>query len=150
VSDEWYLDVSLPALLRGAWRTYGGAVRADMDEAGFDDVPRNGPYVMGAIARGGLPLSDIIAQLGLSKQAAGQLVDTLVLRGYLEREVDSADRRRFTVTLTSRGEVAAEVTRDAITALDERLGERVGADDIAVMRRTLAAILGLAHSEEEE
>ena len=43
--------------------------------AGCDDVPRNGSFVIGAIARGGSPLSGIIKELGVSKQAAGQLVE---------------------------------------------------------------------------
>lgn len=82
-----------------------------------------------------------MTQLGLSKQAAGQLVDTLVLRGFLDRAVDPDDRRRFTISLTARGEAAAAVSREAIEHLDAVLSERIGAEDIAVMRRTLAAIL---------
>ena len=50
-------------------------------------------------------------ELGVSKQAAGQLVDTLVLRGYLERSVDPEDRRRLTLTLTERGMAAHLATR---------------------------------------
>ena len=47
-------------------------------------------YVIGGLALGAgdVPLSRLIQELGVSKQAAGQLVDTLVLRGYLERTVD--------------------------------------------------------------
>ena len=49
------------------------------------------------------PLAEVIRQLGVSKQAAGQLVDSLVVRGYLDRTVDPDDRRRLIVTLTERG-----------------------------------------------
>lgn len=48
----------------------------------FDDIPANGPYVIGGLALGGeVPLSRLIQELRISKQAAGQLVDALVLRG---------------------------------------------------------------------
>jgi DNA-binding MarR family transcriptional regulator len=134
-------DLPLPALLRGARRTYGEAVRRAVREAGFDDLPKNGPYVVGAIAHAGLPLSRIIVQLGLSKQAAGQLVDDLVSRGYLEREVDSADRRRLTISLTSRGAKAAAITRAAIERVDDELVACASRKDVEVMRRTLAVLM---------
>ncbi len=81
----WHLDMAMPALLRAAWRTYGTVMRTALDEAGCGDLPRNGPFVIGAIAGTGAPLATIITHLGVSKQAAGQLVDTMVLRGYLDR-----------------------------------------------------------------
>ena len=99
-------DIVFPALLRRARSTYGGAIRDALAEAGFDDIPKNGIYVIGAISRMGAPMATIIRQLGVSKQAAGQLVDALVLRGYLERAVDDEDRRRLTVALTERGRAA--------------------------------------------
>ena len=134
-------DVPLPALLQGAHRTYGNAVRRAFSDAGFDDLPKNGPYVVGAIAHAGLPLSRIIVQLGLSKQAAGQLVDALVSQGYLDREVDTADRRRLTITLTSRGAKAAAIARRVIERVDAELVARAGRKNVDVMRRTLAAVM---------
>ena len=73
-----------------------------------------------------MPLSVLVRQLKVSKQAAGQLVDTLVLRGYLKREVDEADRRRFTVALTERGWHAAAVQRAERERIDAELERRVG------------------------
>jgi DNA-binding MarR family transcriptional regulator len=135
------VDASLPGLLRGAWSTYGKAVHSAMVEGGFDDMPRSGAYVVGAVARAGLPLSRIVAQLGFSKQAAGQLVDTLVVRGYLERAADPTDRRRLTVSLTPRGEAAAAVAREAIAAVDQTLTDRLGAGEVLDLRRALAAVM---------
>jgi len=43
--------------------------------------------------RDGPCLSQIIEALGVYKQAAGHLVDTLVLCGYLDRSMDPEDRR---------------------------------------------------------
>ncbi len=139
--------VPLPALLRGARRTYGEAVRRAASDAGFDDLPKNGPYVVGAIAHAGLPLSQIIVQLGLSKQAAGQLVDALVSRGYLDRKVDTADRRRLTISLTSRGAEVAKIVRQAIERVDAELVARAGAKNVEVMRRTLAAVMEIGASD---
>ncbi len=145
---DWHGEIAFPALLRGARTTYGSAIRKALAEAGCDDVPGNGSYVIGAIARTGAPLAEIIAGLGVSKQAAGQLVDTLVTRGYLDRSVDVEDRRRLTITLTERGHAAAAVIRSAIEHVDAGLVARVGTDYVAHARATLAALVEAHHDEE--
>jgi DNA-binding MarR family transcriptional regulator len=134
-------QVSMPALLRGARRTYGSAIRQALEAAGYDDVPANGLFVIGAVARTGAPLAEIIQHLGVSKQSAGQLVDTLVARGYLERAVDPDDRRRLTITLTARGSAAAEVIRETGAAVDAELEARAAATDAAPTRAALAALI---------
>lgn len=138
-------EMALPALLRAARRTYGAAVQAALADGGCDDVPRNGSYVIGGIARTGAPLSQIIGGLGVSKQAAGQLVDTLVIRGYLDRSVDPEDRRRLTVTLTERGHAAAKMVRSAVERVDAELIARVGPEHVAHTRATLVALIGGDH-----
>jgi DNA-binding MarR family transcriptional regulator len=138
---EWFDEAGFPALLRAARTAYGSAIRTALAEVGCDDVPRNGSYVIGAIARTGAPLGQIIRELGVSKQAAGQLVDTLVARGYLDRSVDPADRRRLTITLTERGQAAAEVIRAAVDQVDAGLVGRVGPEYVAHARATLAALI---------
>jgi DNA-binding MarR family transcriptional regulator len=137
----WYQDVALPALLRGARAAYGSAIRAALQAVGCDDVPRHGIYVVGAISRGGSPLSQIIEGLGVSKQAAGQLVDTLVVRDYLSRAPDPEDRRRMTISLTDRGRVAAAASKSAVERIDTELVEAVGAGHLAHTRATLGALI---------
>ena len=139
-------DIVMPALLRHARTTYGGAMRRALDHAGFDDIPANGLYVIGGLALGAedVPLSALIQDLRISKQAAGQLVDTLVMRGYLERQVDADDRRRLIVRLTERGTAAAAVQGKARDAVEAKLAMRVSADDIAAARRVLSALIDIA------
>lgn len=136
-------DLAFPALLRAARTTYRSAIRSALAEAACDDVPRNGIFVLGSIARGGSPLGQIITALGVSKQAAGQLVDTLVVRGYLDRTPDPEDRRRMTVALTGRGRQAADAARSAIEQVDRALVARAGADAVAACRATLTILIGL-------
>ena len=143
--QDWFDEVAFPALLRAARGTYGSAIRAALADAGCDDVPRNGSYVIGAIARTGAPLSQVITELGVSKQAAGQLVNSLVTRGYLDRSADPEDRRRLTITLTERGHAAAAVIRSAVEQVDAALVARVGPEHVAHARATLAALIEGGH-----
>ncbi|HXQ58678.1 MAG TPA: MarR family transcriptional regulator [Acidimicrobiales bacterium] len=135
--DAW----STPALLRAARGIYRAAIRQDLGAAGFGDMPRDGAYVVGGLARSGAPLSALIRQMRMSKQAAGQLVDSLVTRGYIDRAVDTDDRRRLTISLTDRGQEAAAVVRSAVDRVDTGIVRRVGADDFAQVRATLVEIV---------
>jgi DNA-binding MarR family transcriptional regulator len=132
--------------LRAARRTYAIATVRALVEAGFDDMPRDGSYIVSGIARTGAPLADIITALGVSKQAAGQLVDTLVVRGYLARAVDPDDRRRLTVSLTARGGAAAGAIRSAVDRVDADLVAKVGPEFV---RHTRAALGALTQAGEE-
>ena len=140
-SEPPYGDWSTPALLRGARDLYRFAIRNALNEAGYDDMPRHGAFVVGAMARTGAPLSVLIRQMGVSKQAGGQVVDTLVTRGYLDRAVDDRDRRRLTVTLTERGRNAAAAIRSAVDRVDARLLEKVGDRSVAHTRAALVALI---------
>jgi DNA-binding MarR family transcriptional regulator len=133
--------VSLPVLLRAARNVYSDRLRAALAQAGCDDIPRNGLYVLGAIAHAGTPLQQIIRNLGVSKQAAGQLLDALVLRGYLERNVDPEDRRRLTVHLTVRGRHAADTAAREADAIRQSLVEEVGEKRLADAQEVLMALI---------
>ena len=145
VTKPSFEEIVLPALLRHARSTYGVAMRRALAEAGYDDIPKNGLYVIGGMALGadGLPLGLLVRELGVSKQAAGQLVDVLVLRGYLERTMDAQDRRKLTITLTERGRAAAAVQAAARDKIDAELLVRVGQEDVNRTRRTLAALIDM-------
>jgi DNA-binding MarR family transcriptional regulator len=132
--------LSIPVLLRGARGAYAKAILARLAEAGFDDLPRNAPYVLGGMARRGASAADLIRELEVSKQAASQLIDTLVLRGYLSREVNAEDRRRLTISLTERGLAAASAVRAGVADVDRQLAEMCGPRQIAGLRAGLEAL----------
>jgi DNA-binding MarR family transcriptional regulator len=140
----WYEDVPVPQLMREARDVYRHAVVSALAEAGCDDVPRNGAFVLADLDPGGSDpqfssQAEVVTSLGLSKQAASQLIDTLVLRAYLERRNDPVDRRRMEVRLTDRGRTAAIAIRMAIEAVEARLGQLISADELHGLRAGLAA-----------
>jgi DNA-binding MarR family transcriptional regulator len=137
---DWTDEVPMPGLLLAARATYGTVIRTALSDAGLDDVPRNGGYVLAAIAQPEAALQEIIARLGASKQTAGQLVDALAARGYLERTVNAGDRRRATVRLTGRGQAAVAVIRAAVDRVDAMLAAAVGAEQAEHARAALAAL----------
>ena len=150
--DPQLAAIPLPALLRHARTAYGVAMRRALEDAGYDDIPKNGLYVIGGLALGlgDMPLAALIRDLRISKQAAGQLVDTLVSRGYLARAVDEQDRRRLVVTLTERGRAAAATQAGARERVDAALLGKVGPECVQQTRVALAALTEMAGWGEPE
>jgi DNA-binding MarR family transcriptional regulator len=145
MSDRpWYEDVPVPQLMREARDAYRDAVRQALAGAGCDDIPRNGAFVLAALDHSApepafSPQADVVASIGLTKQSASQLIDTLVLRQYLERRNDAEDRRRMGVRLTDRGRSAAVAIRTATDAIDATLAQLITADELHGLRAGLAA-----------
>ena len=142
-------DVVLPALLRAARGTYSLAIRERLADGGFADMPRNGPYVLGGMANHGGAAADLIRALGVSKQAASQLVDTLVERNYLRREPDDADRRRVVLELTGRGQEAAAAVRAGVLEVGEELARRCPPEVLTGLRAGLVALIDIREERED-
>ena len=136
-------EVSIPALLRGARGSYARTIAAYLAEAGCDDLPQNGPFVLGGMANHHAPAVDMIRGLGVTRQAASQLIGTLVVRGYLSREVNPADRRRLNIELTDRGWAAAEAIGAAIGQVDEELAAMITRAELAGLRAGLIALANI-------
>jgi DNA-binding MarR family transcriptional regulator len=136
-------DAMLPVLLRPGRGGYGLFIRDALTAAGFTDMPPNGGYVLGLIEPDGLALADVISDIGVSSHNARELVDMLVVRGYVDRTVD---RSGVFLTLTERGRAASAAVLAAALAVDARLLALVGAERLQHTKETLAALLTLRTS----
>lgn len=143
-------NVPIPALLRAARGAYGHAIRRRLATASFDDLPRSAPFILGGMGNHDAPIGGLVRQLGVSKQAAGQLVDTLVLRGYLERQVHPDDRRRMTIALTPRGQAAALEVRSAVEEVDRELAAQLTREQLEGLRAGLVALTTIRERMEED
>jgi DNA-binding MarR family transcriptional regulator len=140
----------IPAMLRGARGAYGNTIAAQLAAAGFDDLPRNGPFVIGGMGNHGGSAVDMIRGLGVSRQAASQLIDVLVLRGYLDRQVNPGDRRRLDIELTDRGRAAAVVIKAAVEQVDKQLTAAISPAELAGLRAGLAALAAINRATEAD
>ena len=143
-------EAALPALLRAARGSYGLAITDRLSAAGFDDIPRNGSYVLGGMVNRGGSAGQLVRQLGISKQAASQLIDTLVIRGYLTRDVNAEDRRRILIDVTDRGRAAAAEILAGVEAVDTVLAQLISTSELAGLRAGLVALCDIRDRMEEE
>lgn len=151
MSEDRVADaINIPALLRAVRGTYSRAIHERLANAGFDDVPLSGPYVLGGMANHGIASEDLIRGLQVSKQAASQLIDTLVIRGYLDRRVNPDDRRRASLELTDRGRAAAAAVQAGVQAVDAELLNMISEEGVAALRTGLVALIDIKELMEND
>lgn len=105
------------AVLRVASQLVDG-IQQGLVRRGFDDVRPVHGFAFARIGGARATTSDLAAHLGVTKQAAAQLVEHLVQRGYLRREADPNDGRARLLVLTDRG-------RACTVAADQAAGDVV-------------------------
>lgn len=99
VTDDW---ATAAAVLRIASRLVQG-IQDGLVQRGFDDVRPVHGFAFARIGGGRVTTADLAAHLGVTKQAASQVVEHLVSRGYVRREDDPLDGRARLLVLTDRG-----------------------------------------------
>ncbi|WP_189858626.1 MarR family winged helix-turn-helix transcriptional regulator [Streptomyces poonensis] len=94
---------------------------------GFEGVRPMHGFAFTRLAAGGATVTDLAVHLGVTKQAASQVVDELVRKGYVERRPHPGDARARLVVLTERGwactRAAEEAAADAVRPWADALGE---------------------------
>jgi DNA-binding MarR family transcriptional regulator len=131
--------LSIPELMRVARGSYKRAIDAQYAARGTDDVPNPGGYILAYLANGEESIPEMIEGLGIRKPEYSQVVDSLVLRGYITRETNPTGGRA-SLALTERGRAAAEAIFEGVRIVDEELERRLSAAEIAGLRRGLAAL----------
>ncbi len=131
--------VSIPELMRVARGAYKRAVDIQLAAGGLEDLPTTSGYLLGYLAGEDESIPEKIEGLGIKQREFRQLVDTLVLRGYVAREIDPADGR-VSLALTERGHAANEATFAGCNYVDQELERRLPESEMAALRRGLAVL----------
>jgi DNA-binding MarR family transcriptional regulator len=103
-----------------------------MVRQGFEDLRPAHGFAFARVSHGGATTGDLAQHLGVTKQAAAQLVAELVAKGYLRRRPHPHDARARLLELTEAGHAATRAAdraaRDVVAPWREALGEeRFGA-----------------------
>jgi DNA-binding MarR family transcriptional regulator len=129
-------------LLGLAYQTFADALRAHLNEGGFDDLGPAYGYVFRALAVDELHLTELAARLGMTDPGAMKIVHEMETRGYLERRSDPSDGRAKRLRLGARGRAALAAARRFHAVFERRLSKRLGARDVSVTRRVLEELVG--------
>jgi DNA-binding MarR family transcriptional regulator len=128
---------------------YRNAVRAKLTERGLRDLPQPGLWALTALARGVHDASQLMVEMGVTKQAVSKLVDSLVTAGYVDRKSNEADRRRSNLRLTAKGRKAVGIIESAVRATERRFVAEVGVESFDELRQALDRLASSTHSTPE-
>ncbi|MFF1560518.1 MarR family winged helix-turn-helix transcriptional regulator [Streptomyces sp. NPDC058279] len=102
-------------------------IHTRVTDQGFEDLRPAHGYAFARISLGGATTADLAEHLGVTKQAAAQLVEELVRKGYVVRLPHPHDARARLLGLTEAGwaatRAADEAAKAAVAPWREALGE---------------------------
>ncbi|CRK58789.1 Transcriptional regulator, MarR family [Alloactinosynnema sp. L-07] len=136
--------IDLGILLALGWQEFVRELRAALDEQGFTDQGRSDGYVLRALSAAPMTVSDLAVRLEITKQGAGQIVDDMEARGYVERRPDPSDKRARLLHLSAHGQAALAAAREFHRRYEKRLVREHGAAAVRGLRDLLTAMAGPA------
>ncbi|GGW48897.1 MarR family transcriptional regulator [Streptomyces lucensis JCM 4490] len=107
---------------------------------GFTDIRPAHGFAFARLAPDGATATDLAAHLGVTKQAASQLVDEIVRKGYAERRPHPEDARARLIVLTGRGWACTRAAEEAAAEVVGRWAELLGEGEVRALRESLGRI----------
>lgn len=118
---------------------------ARLADAGYADLRPIHGLAFQALGPEGATGSELAQRLGVTKQAAGQIVDHLEERGYVERRPHPAGGRRKLVVLAPAGVAHLRTAGRVLRRLEAEIGERIGAPELTELHTGLNEFVKALH-----
>ena len=140
-SDDRLAGAELTFLLGMSFQLLLSEFVSRLDAAGYADLRPMHGMVFQVLRGRGATSSELAEQLGVTKQAAGQIIDDLEKRGYVERRPHPAGGRRRLVVLTDKALTHLSVAGRVLHELEGQLTKQLQEVGMAVPRAELAALI---------
>ncbi|WP_408638537.1 MarR family winged helix-turn-helix transcriptional regulator [Paenibacillus baimaensis] len=108
---------------------------------GFDDVRPVHGFLFQRIAAKGATGNEIAEHLGVTKQAASQMIDYLEQHDYIERKPHPLDGRGKLVILTERGWSCIQTTEEIFISIEQRYADIVGEERMNMLKADLRSLV---------
>lgn len=87
-----------------------------------------------------LNVPDIQKRLQITKPAVSYILNTLEKKNYINREIDSKDRRKISITPTAEGKAAADQAAQKYCAVWDELLLKFGEEDMRLLVKLLSRL----------
>ncbi|MFI1568143.1 MarR family winged helix-turn-helix transcriptional regulator [Streptomyces sp. NPDC020490] len=112
-----------------------------LDASGYAELRPMHGLVFRVLRGSGATSSELAERLGVTKQAAGQIIGDLEKRGYVERQPHPAGGRRKLVVLTAKALEHLVIAGRILHELEAQLTKQLHEAGLQVPRTELAAII---------
>lgn len=143
---------NLGRLLIESFRFFRERTRVNLRAHGFHDLNPVHAAMLRRVDEGGNHISDIASRMGISKQAAAQLVAKAEALGYVRTEWDEVDTRKKMVRCTPLGTRFLRSLDDVVADSVRDISSLIGAKRLRELEATLHIIaerLSEAPAEED-
>lgn len=131
---------SLAFGLLAASRALVDGVDTGVRARGFADVRPAHGFAFARLSAGGATITQLAEHLDVTRQAAGQLVDELIARGYVERRPHPTDARARLIVLTEKGWTCTRAAEAAIADTLRPWEKVLGPNGLLALRDYLLAV----------
>jgi DNA-binding MarR family transcriptional regulator len=126
--------------LLAASRALVDGVDAGVRARGFQDVRPAHGFAFSRLSAGGATITELAGHLDVTRQAAAQLVDELIAKGYVERRAHPRDARARLIVLTSKGWACTRAAEAAIADTLRQWEEVLGPQRLLALRDDLLRV----------
>lgn len=132
--------MALSAVLLAAAGELSQRIHEGVVARGFEGLRPAHGFAFARLAPDGATVTDLAAHLGVTKQAASQLADEVVRKGYVERRPHPDDARARLLVLTERGWACTRAAEEAAAEAVRPWVELLGEGEVRALRERLARI----------
>lgn len=118
-----------------------------LQKRGWQDIREIHGYILMALKRNDANTNnDLAVLLGMSKQAMSKIIEMMEREQLIQRITDAQDARTKKLILTPRGEELLASVEEIYAELEEEWAQRIGHENIELMRIHLEDIMKFYHS----
>jgi len=116
-----------------------------------DGLTQGEGHILALLATSGpATIAELHRGLAHKRSTLTSILDRLVARGFVSRDVGEEDRRTFLITPTPKGLQVARRVHRHLTDLEEAVGRRVAADDVKGFLKVVSAVEDEAHKRTQK
>ena len=136
----------LVALLATAWSILVDDLQTELARVGYDDIRPAHGFAFQLLALNGATGNELAEHLGVTKQAASQMVDFLEEHGYVTRTPLPNDKRGKLIQLTQKGWDCIHAVETIFGTLEARWIAVLGPERMEMLRGDLRRLIRTTNS----
>jgi len=146
--EQTAAEMPLARVLAMAFRSIIDELHLRLEERGWGELRPAHGFVLVNVRDRVTTAQDVARLMGMSKQAAAKLVDSMEAMGLVMRSEHPEDRRAFQIAITSRGQEALAVVESIYREIEAEWSQAIGRERVEKMRNDLVEALTTIHGGE--
>lgn len=146
MTDTSSNSYELVVLLAMTWSILVDDLHTELAKLGYSDIRPAHGFAFQLLAPNGASGNELADHLGVTKQAASQMIDFLEQHGYVMRKPHPTDKRGKLVLLTQKGWDCIQAVETIFAKFENRWAEILGAERMKMLRSDLHRLVVASES----